>query len=144
MIFDILLQFDNRFKNGLRIQGEPPLKPRELDLLSIVSKEPNQPMAFYANHVHLEQGSFTYLVDVLIKKKLIERKEDPEDKRKRTIILTGYGEYAVRNIFIQIESYQSEVLNRFTKEEKIRLFNALDTFRDLIDTLPAEKERELK
>lgn len=139
MLFEILLQFDERFKKGFCPKTEIKLKPKELDLLSILGHDPGHSMRFYAEKVRLEPGSFTYLTQVLEGKGLIKRSVDQNNKRKKNIILTTYGNEIVQEIFRQMNIYCNDVMENFTTKEKKDLEFSLKTLNELLYKLPLNK-----
>lgn len=145
MLFDILLQFDERYKKGFHPRTKTRLKPRELDLLVLLYKDPNHIMHFYAEKVHLEPGSFTYLTDVLEDKRLLNKLDNDMNKREKTLVLTKQGNELAKDIVSQMEIYIESIMNVYTENEKKRLIDAMTILEELIHKLPEiERRRKLR
>lgn len=74
----------------------------------------------------LDSSSLVRLLDILGKRGLIERREDPDDRRAKRILLTQQGQLAVqdiRQVLIQIER---EILADVSDEEIALLSQVFD------------------
>lgn len=141
MNFHAFRQFDELLRRGFVPKTKEPLRPREVHLLTLLHLRPGMPLHFYAEQVHLERGSFTYLTDNLEIRQLIQRKSDPEDKRRKTIVLTPEGLELVTDLKRQMDQYMDGILASFTPAEQQALLQAHETVRRLIQKLPRPELR---
>ena len=103
------------------------LNPTQKKTLLILYTESNSSMTQICRIMNMEKGSFTSVIDGLIKKGLLLRKRDENDRRKIHIYLTDAGksfvENEIENIRIKLEN-KIEVLS----DEDVTLF-----YRAIID-----------
>lgn len=144
MLFDILLQFDERYKSGFHPKTKIRLKRRELDLLVLMSKDPNHVMHFYTEKIRLEPGSFTYLVKVLEDKGLLTRIDNELNKREKTLVLTKKGNEIAEDVVNQMETYIDSIMCVYTEDERERLNQAMMTLEELLYKLPKIDRRRRK
>ena len=135
----ILRKFAQQVHSGFRPQLNLKLNKKEVELLVLLDNKPDMPMHECGRHLHLEKGSFTYVVDLLEAKGLILRTLDEEDKRKRTIKLTDLGKETFKEIHEQHEVYIENRLSVFSEEEITELNKAIETVERLAQKLPLVK-----
>lgn len=89
-----MVKLQSEFKTSIRNR----LKTSNLDLtfemlqvLLLLWKKDGVNQQELANLLHKDKASLTYLIDNLSKRKLVQRKEDPEDRRNKIITLTKDG-----------------------------------------------------
>jgi len=75
--------------------------------------------------VRLTSGSMTTAVDRLEKKGMVERQNDPEDRRARVVHLTEAGEKLITCAFADHERAMEEAASGLTPEERTRLASLL-------------------
>ena len=89
----------------------------EIDLISILAREKGKTYRFYNDHVKLEKGSFTYVVDLLVDKGLILSLYNVNDRRKKTLKLTDKGISLVEDINKQFLTYINEKFTVFSNKD---------------------------
>ncbi len=136
MDFNILHQFADRVLKDFAPHMEHRLRPREVHLLMMIDKEPDKPLRFYARHVGLERGSFTYLTEVMEHRGYVIRKEDTQDRRKKTLELTDLGRQVIQDAKNEMEQHLERVFEPFTDAEREDLKRAMDTIERLLPKLP--------
>lgn len=129
--YDVFNKFAKYFKKGFKPNTTPKLNPSEVELLVAVKRQPNMPMFFYGRVIKLEKSSMSYLMDLLEVKKLVMKLENPEDKRRKSLVLTETGEKMVLELKKQHGAFVKERLEIFTEEEKIKLNTAYGILLDL-------------
>lgn len=82
----------------------------------------------------VSSGGITYVVDRLVEKGLVERRDCPEDRRASYAALTPEGEALIRRIFPEHARCVEHVLSGLTEEEK-------EQATALLRTLGREAER---
>lgn len=93
------------------------LDRNEYRTLLHVYKFPHQTMGFYCNYIQIESGSFTYVTDKLVEKKLIQRAKDTVDKRQTVLKLTPRGKDYAIEIKKQFEKNLENKLNVLDRQE---------------------------
>lgn len=99
----------------LRKRCAKDLSVRELHVLEAVSaltNEEKNTMAEIARYLHLSPASLTTAVNVLVKKKYLEREYSPNDRRVIFVRLTDEGERANREYL----DFQRELVYYITKD----------------------------
>ncbi|MGR6541717.1 MarR family winged helix-turn-helix transcriptional regulator [Paenibacillus tundrae] len=73
----------------------------------------------------IPSGSITYVINKLEKKGLVERKQNPEDKRAFNVILTEQGKELFDEIFPKHAEMISRSFSVISDEEKLQLIDLL-------------------
>ncbi|GGD18009.1 MarR family winged helix-turn-helix transcriptional regulator [Aureimonas glaciei] len=84
-----------------------------------------------AEEVGMEGPSLVRLLDQLCSCGLVERRDDPVDRRAKTLWLTDKGRAAVERIGQDLIGLRAEVLNGISREDleaTLRVFSAFETF----------------
>lgn len=132
----VLRKFNDRIMGGFNPLLKHDLKPRETHLISLIEKEPNRPLHFYAEHVGLEKGSFTYMCETLELKGIINRVFNEKDRRKKSISLTVQGLQIAKEIDLAFQQHLEDTFKIFTPEEMLELKEAIKTINKLNRKLP--------
>jgi len=142
MNYRIFQKFSESIFRGFRPELSGRIRPREIHLIKLIDSDPNEPMRFYAEHIGLEKGSFTYLVDVLEDKGLLNKASEGVDKRRKTLTLTDLGKEYLEDLKNQFDKYLEEAFINYTAQDKEDLKVAYETITRLAKKLPkAEKPR---
>ena len=80
-------------------------------------------------------------MDLLETKELVEKVDNVEDKRKKTLKLTVKGSNTVEGLEVQHHEFMQERLRIFSKEELSELKNAVETVERLGKKLPDEPKK---
>lgn len=139
--FKALARFSRGIERGFKPQFDFKLNRKEGELLMMLEHRPNRPFIEYAHHLRLEKSSFSYLVDLLETKELVEKVDNEEDKRKKTLKLTVKGSNTVEGLEVQHHEFMQERLRIFSKEELSELKNAVETVERLGKKLPDEPKK---
>ena len=83
-----------------------------------------------AQLLNVEPPHITTLIDILQKKKLVQRKDDPSDRRSKRIVLTKKAQDLVPGIEIELSSHMNLLLEGITPEEMTIYFKILQTIID--------------
>ena len=70
-----------------------------------------------ADKILIPNSSLTYVLDILENKKYIERKRDPNDRRRQLLSLTDEGETIFSDVYDVHYEYMSDIFNVLSKEE---------------------------
>ncbi|MBN1537205.1 MAG: hypothetical protein JW908_10775 [Anaerolineales bacterium] len=125
--------FDRELKKDFAPELSVDLNNKEVELLLLVNKYPSESMGFYGREIGLEKGSFTYLSDLLIQKKLIVQTENPIDSRSKLLELSEIGVMISNTIRMQLDSYISERLKIFSDFEVHQLIFAIEAIKNLYE-----------
>lgn len=124
MDIKVFNRFSQTIMRGFPRDVDLGLRPLEMHLLTLIDHEGDKPLHFYARHVGLEKGSFTYLLEVLEEKGYLIRLEDEHDRRRKFLRLTDKGLEMTGRIKKSEEAYIERVLSEFSDSEKKTLEDA--------------------
>lgn len=108
---------------ALRNHAEKVLKPYGLTLEQFVPlkhlfHEPGVSQREICEGTKKTPANMTRILDRLEKKSLVERRENPQDRRVSLVFLTGKGEALVNEVSSLFESYSDEIAVGITEEEQ--------------------------
>ncbi|MBG0787641.1 MAG: MarR family transcriptional regulator [Anaerolineaceae bacterium] len=86
-----------------------------------------------ARHLGVTKAAVSQLLDSLIAAGLIERSENPEDRRMKLIALTEEGRSLVRRTMKTRNAWLEDFAQNFSEEEKAQILPALEL---MIDRIP--------
>lgn len=86
-----------------------------------------------ASLVGLDASSLVRLLDILVARRLVERRTDPTDRRARLIYLTAPGRDAVADILRLLNGREAEILADVSDAELTRV---MDVFARIARRLP--------
>lgn len=112
--------------------ASPDLNRTHWRTLMYISNSGPDCMKGICRQVGLEAGSFTPVADRLIEKGLLERYQDPDDRRRILLRLTAAGESAGKDMRDLINAHLSRRLSVLDEGELTEFTAALNTIR-LID-----------
>jgi DNA-binding MarR family transcriptional regulator len=98
-----------------------------VQLYTLVQMKPHHPlpMNMIADVLACDPSNVTGIIDRLFSQHYIERQEKPTDRRVKMISLTPKGEQLQKKVIKDILAYQSDVLEKLTKDQR-------DQLRDLL------------
>lgn len=107
---------------------EIPQGPRGYQVLATVigGNQPNQ--LSIATHLGIDRTVMTYLTDDLVAAGLVERQQDPNDRRARRIVATALGEQTFAALARRVREVEDALLAGFNPAEQAQ-------FRDLLHRL---------
>lgn len=101
------------------------LSQSEFGVLELLYHKGAQPIQQLARKVLLTSGSMTYVVSSLVRKGLIRRIPDNQDRRVFYAVLTEPGSTLVKKIFPNHESFIHDMMNVLSAEDADRLTQQL-------------------
>jgi DNA-binding MarR family transcriptional regulator len=110
----------------LRVVSELELSVTQLKALSALEERGELSIKALAEQLELSLPTTSRAVDGLFKRGLVERHEDPEDRRVRRLRLTRSGRRAIERLIAIRVAGASRMLNELSTEERERLAAALD------------------
>lgn len=131
----ILPMFIGVLLEGSEIKTEIKLNLSEERTLMVLHRCEGNPMTSYSKKVGLTKGSFTSVVDLLVKKGLVEREAICNDRRKQGLILTKEGKIVAKTIDSEYIRFISQKVTRLKEEDINDLLNALEILNSTIEKL---------
>jgi DNA-binding MarR family transcriptional regulator len=124
---DCLLLFRNNFVDGFYPLIKMNLNKTEIKTLFLIKIREGLPMSYYSNIIGVENGSFTTIIDNIEEQGLVQRTEDPKDKRKKVLFLTEKGKNISRKIINQYDEFYEKRFSILNEDQKTELIQALET-----------------
>lgn len=79
-----------------------------------------------AQHLGIDRTVMTYLVDDLVAAGLVERRENPQDRRQRLVVATDAGAAALADLCTQVRAVEDATLSALDQRERDALRVLLD------------------
>ncbi len=111
--------------------GELNLNKTHMKTLMVIYIENSPHMTKVCYHMNMEKGSLTPIIDNLIEMELVQRRRNPEDRRKVNLYLTDQGRRLVLENLHRAHQHILEKMKRLPKEEVQRFKNALLDLHDI-------------
>ncbi len=123
-----ILACTNIVESGLRTrlrQGFDCTLPR-FDLMAQLDRHPKGlKMRELSKRLMVTGGNVTGLTDKLVEEGLVERREDPRDRRVYTVLLTAAGKRHFKKMAALHEKWVVELFAGIDHDEKLQLFELL-------------------
>jgi MarR family transcriptional regulator for hemolysin len=111
----VLRQWQRETEDAL--QGLPN-GPRGYQILSTVVRHDPPTQVALATHLGIDRSIMTYLIDSLVDAGLVERRQDPADRRNRRIVATAEGAAKLREFQQQVTEVEDTILGGLAPEER--------------------------
>jgi len=119
------------FKN----MPELKISKQQIALLFHINYENGRPMRYYGEKLTISKPNLTPLVDKLIKDGLIERKENPDDRREIILSITKEGKDTLDEHKELMKKIVLEKLAFLDKDDLSELDNSLNTIINIFHKL---------
>ena len=103
------------------------LSPNEWTILGHIFHNESLRFVDIAQFLQVEPPHITTLIDILQKKKLVQRKDDPTDRRAKRIYLTKKAEDLVPGIEVELSSRMNLLLEGVSADEMSTYFRVLES-----------------
>ncbi|QAY74664.1 MarR family transcriptional regulator [Agromyces protaetiae] len=105
--------------------GAFPHGPRGYETMAEVLRGTQPSQLALANHLGIDRTVMTYLVDDLEREGLVERRPDPDDRRRRMVVATERGRDLVEVACKAVVAAQDELLGPLASGERSTLRHLL-------------------
>lgn len=119
----LLRSYTNRVGPKL---GDFPHGARGYQTLSEVLSGHLPSQAALAARLGIDRTMMTYLIDDLVDAGLVERRPDPDDRRRRRIVATDQGREAIAKLCIQVTEAEDAALEGLDDDERTLFRRLLD------------------
>lgn len=117
-----LQSIKKRIEEDIKSMG---LNPTEFAVLELIYSKGDQPIQKIGEKVLIASSSITYVVDKLEKKKLIERKPCPKDRRITYAAITEAGTEFMNEVFPKHRAAIHDICGGLDSNEKMVLIGLL-------------------
>ncbi|MDD2873018.1 MAG: MarR family transcriptional regulator [Azoarcus sp.] len=129
---------ESRLRNRLRTGFESTL-PR-FDLMAQLDRNPDGlKMRELSRRLMVTGGNVTGLTDKLVEEGLVERRDDPRDRRAYSVHLTPAGKKTFRQMAKSHEGWVIELFNGLDHAEKTQLLELLNRLKHHLTSLESAK-----
>jgi DNA-binding MarR family transcriptional regulator len=111
----------------------------QLRLMYLARESGSATVGAIATQMRVTAPTISGLTDRLVRQGLIERREDPDDRRLVRICLTDEGRSVLEEIDIAARAYLREILSRLSETQVRELVRALDGFVAAAETVQWSK-----
>jgi DNA-binding MarR family transcriptional regulator len=98
-----------------------PHGPRGYQTLCEVVKGDHPSQLALATHLGIDRTVMTYLIDDLVDAGLVERRQNPDDRRQRQVVATARGHQLVARTCGRVNDAEREVLGALDRREQEQL-----------------------
>ena len=91
-----------------------------------IAEDPTITQTAIAENVFKDNASVTRMINILVKNKFLDRKIDPNNRRRFLLNVTDLGMKELTDMHSVIENYRAKALKGISKEEVIVLQNLMD------------------
>jgi DNA-binding MarR family transcriptional regulator len=100
---------------------------RELAVLVAIDDRPSQSQQEVARRMDVDRTTMVALIDDLEDKGLVQRQQDPDDRRKNVVVLTDAGRTTLRQATAAAREAERRLLGSLSDNESAMLKKALQT-----------------
>ncbi|PZR52634.1 MarR family transcriptional regulator [Xylanimonas oleitrophica] len=108
------------------LSQELPHGPRGYQVLAAVVHDAPPTQAALAARLGIDRTVMTYLVDAFVGCELVERQQDPADRRARRIVATEHGRRVLALIDARVREAERELLGDLDDAERDVLYTLLE------------------
>jgi DNA-binding MarR family transcriptional regulator len=110
----VIMQF---VRVEMRRQREPSLSVPQFRVLAFLSHNPDSSLSDVAEHIGITRATASPLIDRLVQRGLVDRREDPTERRHIQLKLTHEGHDRLEEMRDSTRQTLAELLNELTPEE---------------------------
>jgi len=100
-------------------------RPPCLGVMAVVSKLSPVSQRTISDHLGLDASDVVGVLDILEKAGMVERRRDPDDRRRHAVVLTEAGEQASRRLTVLRAQVEARVLAGLEPDERAELADLL-------------------
>jgi DNA-binding MarR family transcriptional regulator len=125
-------------RSGVRSQGGTSLP--QMRVLGLLSRQPGASVSDVAAHLDVTIPTASALVDRMVKKHLVDRKEDPTERRRVVLTLTAEGKELLENSRARTQSIVAHLLACETPEQLTKISEGLAILADAAQAFQSNKK----
>jgi DNA-binding MarR family transcriptional regulator len=118
-------------RNHLRRYGTKEMSVPQFRTLNFLYRKEGVSLSKLADHIGLTLPTMSMLVDGLVAKGLLDRREDPQDRRRMTLTLTEPGRARLESARRDTVAYLEERLRQLSASDRATITTAMRMLREL-------------
>lgn len=134
-VLKIVPEFEYQFGRPMKLLTKAELTNYQSKVLSVLQFVKEMTMSELADRLVMSKSQLTANVDVLVRLNLVERRTDPDDRRKIIIRMTEDGVRYIANTREAMCRYYDLYFDKITEEEKLRLYISMSQLLELLEKL---------
>ena len=117
-------------RKEFRSQRGPELTLLEFRSLAFINRMSGCSLNEVADHIGLEAPTVSKLVDNLVKRNLVTREEDPDDRRRVCLQISSKGKKSIDIAYEHTREFLAERLAHLNERDRLALIQAIEILRD--------------
>lgn len=131
----IVYRLNRSLSRGAEMDDMPPLPCSHFHALLIIGKKQLLNMTALAEYLQVTRQQLTRIVDALVKKELVERRIDSDNRRQVILRLSPQGEQCLHDALISRPSALSALIDTIDDNDAERFMGAISTIREVLSKL---------
>ena len=115
----------------MRSHRTPDLSIPQFRALGFLRKHEGASLSDVADHIGLQPPTMSKMIDALVARGLVQRNQDPEDRRRVTLALSGKGRKLWQKARQATNDYLTEKLAALPDEDLLLIVRAMECLRPL-------------
>jgi DNA-binding MarR family transcriptional regulator len=103
----------------------------QIRILGFLSANPGASLSKVAEHLGVSNATASAIVERLVQKKLVERKEHPEERRFVELKLTSEGVSQFQKLHLHASSQLSELLSDLPAQKVAKVIEAMNILKEI-------------
>jgi len=104
-------------RTEMRSQREPSLSVPQFRVLAFLGRNPQASLSRVAEHIGITRATASTMVDRLVQRELVDRQEDPQERRQIMLKLTQMGSDRLEEMRNTTRQKIADLLDELTPEE---------------------------
>jgi DNA-binding MarR family transcriptional regulator len=125
-LFEIVPRMTRRIRRQMRAHGTPGLTVAQLRALAFIRREPGAGLSALADHLGMSLPASSALAQRLVVAGLIDRTDDPAERRRIRLQLTASGADHLAKAQAAVRGWLADELAALTPVEQARLAGGLE------------------
>lgn len=117
-------------RKEFRSRRDPDLTLPEFRSLAFINRAPGCSLNEVAEHIGLEPPSASKLVDSLVRRGLVSRQEDSDDRRRIRLSILPKGKTSIDAAFEHTREFLAERLAHLSESQSHELLQAIETLKE--------------
>ncbi|THF84124.1 MarR family winged helix-turn-helix transcriptional regulator [Cohnella fermenti] len=130
-LFGLIRQHNRTWRNEWAKDIESDLSISQVQALDILQAEGARPSSYLSNILGVTSGGMTVISDKLVKQQLVERVNDPNDRRVVKLEITDLGKHTLASIQDKRVALMEKMFSSLSEDDIHRMLNI---YRKLLPT----------